>query len=61
MDHFKDFIEFATTLLLFYVLIFSCEAYGILAPQPETEPAPPALEGEVLHTGLPGKCWGKHV
>ena len=31
---------------------FSCEAYGILAPQPGTEPAPPALEGEVLHTGL---------
>ena len=57
VDHFK----FATTLLLFYVLIFSCDAYGILAPQPGAEPAPPALEGDVLHTGLPGKSWGEHL
>ena len=61
VDHFKDFIEFATILLLFYVLIFSCNAYGILAPQPGAEPASPALEGDVLHTGLPGKSWGKHL
>ena len=31
------------------------EACGILAPRPGIEPAPPALEGEVLTTGLPGK------
>ena len=31
------------------------EACGILAPQPGIEPAPPALEGEVLTTGSPGK------
>ena len=28
---------------------------GILAPQPGIEPAPPALEGEVLTTGPPEK------
>ena len=35
--------------------IFGPEACGILAPQPGIEPAPPALEGKVLTTGLPGK------
>ena len=30
-------------------------AYGILAPRPGIEPAPPALEGEVLTTGPAGK------
>ena len=30
------------------------EAPEILAPQLRTEPAPPALEGKVLTTGLPG-------
>ena len=34
---------------------FGCEACGILAPPPGIEPAPPALEGEVLTTGPPGK------
>ena len=33
---------------------FGREACGILAPQPGIEPATPALEGEVLTTGLPG-------
>ena len=27
-------------------------AFGILVPQPGIEPTPPALEGEVLTTGL---------
>ena len=31
------------------------EACGILAPQLGIEPAPPALEGEVLTTRPPGK------
>ena len=31
------------------------EACGILAPWPGIEPAPPALEGKVLTTGLSGK------
>ena len=34
---------------------FCCEACEILAPQTGIEPKPPALEGEVLTTGLPEK------
>ena len=34
---------------------FGREACGMLAPQPGLEPNPPALEGEGLTTGLPGK------
>ena len=34
---------------------FSHEACEILTPQPGIEPAPSALEGEVLTTGSPGK------
>ena len=34
---------------------FDREACGILAPRPGIKPAPPALEGEVLTTGPPGK------
>ena len=57
MDHFfKVFIE------LFYniasVLCFgflSTRHMEILAPGPGIKPTPPALEGEVLTTGLPGK------
>ena len=35
--------------------LFGQEICGILAPQPGIEPAPPALEGEILTTVLPGK------
>ena len=35
---------------------FGCEACGILVSQPGNEREPPALEGEVLTTGPPGKC-----
>ena len=34
---------------------FGHETCGILAPRPGIEPAPPALESEVLTTGLLGK------
>ena len=34
---------------------FGCKACGNLAPQPEIEPAYPALEDKVLTTGPPGK------
>ena len=34
--------------------IFGHEACWVLAPQAETELTPPALEGKVLTTGLPG-------
>ena len=34
---------------------FVCEAWGILAPPPGTEPEFCPLAGKVLTTGLPGK------
>ena len=34
---------------------FGLEACGILAPLPGIEPVPPALEGEILGSGPPGK------
>ena len=37
---------------------FGQEACGILSPQPGIEPAPPALEGQVLATGPPGESPG---
>ena len=41
---------------LFVLFCYFChQACGTLAPQPGTEPAPPALEGEVLTTGEPEK------
>ena len=53
---FKIFNEFVTILFLFYILFFyEREACGILAPWPGIEPAPRALEVEVLTTGPPGK------
>ena len=44
VEHFKVFIEFVTTLLLFYILVFFCKAYRILATQPGIEPTTPAIE-----------------
>ena len=35
--------------------LFGCEVRGILVPWPGIEPALPALEGEALTTGPPGK------
>ena len=55
MDHFKVFIEFVTILLCFMFWPLVYEACGILVPQPGIEPTSPALEGEVLTTGPPGK------
>ena len=34
---------------------FVLKVCGILAPPPGIKPTPPALEGKVLTTGLPGK------
>ena len=53
MDYFKDFTEFVIILVLFHVLVFWPQ--DILAPWPGIEPVPPALEGQVLTTGPPGK------
>ena len=52
VDHFV-FIEFVRILLQFYVLDFW--PWVILTPWPGIEATPPALEGEVLTTGPPGK------
>ena len=52
----KLFTEFVIILLLMFVFwFFGHEPLGILAPWPGIEPAHPALESEVLTTGLPGK------
>ena len=41
---------------LFVALVLSCpEACGILVPRPGIEPVSPALEGEFLTSGSPGK------
>ena len=52
---FKVFIDFVTILLLLCFGFFHHKACEILALQPRFKPSPPALEGEVLTTGLPGK------
>ena len=56
----KVFTEFVTILLLLLMFwLFDHEAYGIVAPPPEFEPAPPLLEGRVLTFGPPGNSlWG---
>ena len=59
MDHFKSLYwicyNIAFVLCFGVFFFFGHNACGILAPQPGIEPAPPALEGEVLTTGPPGK------
>ena len=40
---------------------FGHEADGMLAPWPGIEPSPPALEGEVLTIGPPGKAWDQQL
>ena len=52
---FKVFIEFVTILVLFYILFFGHKGCGILTPGPGIKPSSPALEGEFLATGPPGK------
>ena len=50
-----QFIYILSNTCYFLFLFFGPEARGILAPRQGTEPAPPALEGEVLTTGPPRK------
>ena len=50
----KSFIEFVTLLLLFMPWSLGREARGIPALWPGIKPTPPALEGKVPTTGLPG-------
>ena len=54
----KVFTEFVTILLMFYVVCFGFWPQGIwdlISPARDRTRTPPALEGEVLTTGLPGK------
>ena len=54
---FKVFMELLQYCLCFlhFGLVFGHKACRILAPKLGIEPEPPALEGEVLTSGLPGK------
>ena len=49
------FWVFCLFFVIKYFGFFGHEAHGIFPPPPGIEPTPPALEGEVLITGLPGK------
>ena len=52
---FKVYIEFVIILLLSYVLFFfGCKVCGMLASLSLIKPAPPAMEGKVLTSGLLG-------
>ena len=52
---FKVFNLLRYCFCFFMFWFFGCKACGILAPRPGIKPSPPALEGEVLTTGPPGK------
>ena len=55
----KSLLNLLQYCFYFMFWFFGQEACGILAPRPRIEPTPPALEGEVLTTGPPGKS--QHV
>ena len=57
VDHLKksllNLLQYFFCFMFFFCFLFfffGQEACGLLAPQPEIKPAPPALEGEVLTT-----------
>ena len=53
---FKVFTGFVTILLLLFMLwFFGPEACEILALQSGLQPTPPALEGKVLTSRMPGE------
>ena len=52
---FKSLLNLLQYYFCFMFWFFGHEACGILAPWLGIEPTPPALEGEVLTTALPGK------
>ena len=63
MDHFlKSLLNLLQYCFCFMFFgFFGHKACRILAPQPGIESAPPALEGEVLTTGPPGKSLVIHL
>ena len=54
----KSLLNFLQYCFCFMFCFWGHETCGILAPWPGIEPAPDALEGEVVTTGLPGKSLG---
>ena len=60
MDFFKKSL-LNLSQYFFYVLDFGHEACGILALQPGMEPAPPALEDELLTMDHQGSLFGFHI
>ena len=54
----KSLLNFLQYCFCFMFCFGGHETCGILAPWPGIKPAPDALEGEVLTTGLPGKSLG---
>ena len=54
----KSLLNLLQYCFCFVFWFFGHQACGILAPRPGIKPASPALEGEVLNTGLPGKSPG---
>ena len=51
----KSLLNLLQYCFCFIFCFFGLQASGILVPQQGIEPAPPALEGEVLTPGPPGK------
>ena len=56
----KSLLNLLQYCFYFMFWLFGHQACGILAPRPGIEPSPPALEGEVLTTGPPGKSPASH-
>ena len=52
----KSLLNLLQYYFCFIFWFLGCEACRILTPWPGTKAVPPALEGEVLTTGPPGKC-----
>ena len=52
---FQVFIDFVTILLLLYILMFWPGSMQDPSSPTRIRPPPPALEGEALATGWPGK------
>ena len=53
----KSLLNLLQYCFCFMFWCFDCKVCGILAPHSGIKPAPPALEGEVLTSRLPGKFW----
>ena len=51
----KSLLNLSQYRFCFMSWLFGTEAHGILAPQPGTEPVPPAVEGKILISGPPGR------